>query len=65
MQVECDQCGNWVECPIPAWQDEFRQLKAEIERLRAENQQLRERQETQELRNLPQWKPSITPEALK
>jgi len=58
-------------------QDIIRQ-QAEIERLKAENQRLRERQEarsypatvtcydkTLELRNLPKWKPSITPEALK
>lgn len=48
-----------------------RQIKAEVkasievERLRAENQQLRERHEVLKLRDLPRWKPTITPEALK
>lgn len=45
-------------------QDIIRQ-QAEIERLQAENQQLRERQGLLDLRNLPQWKVKITPEALK
>ena len=42
-----------------------REAADEIERLRAENQQLRERQELLGLQNLPRWKPSITPESLK
>jgi hypothetical protein len=45
-------------------QDIIRQ-QAEIERLKVENQQLRERHEVLKLRDLPRWKPTITPEALK
>lgn len=42
--IRCDQCGSMVECPIPAWQQQIRELEAEIERLQAENQRLRQRQ---------------------
>ena len=63
--IRCDQCGSMVECPIPAWQQQIRELEAEIERLQAENQRLRERHEVLKLRDLPRWKPTITPEELK
>ncbi len=53
----------WNLCDEAA--DKIEQQEAEIERLQAENQQLREHQEALELRNLPEWKPSITPESLK
>ena len=33
--IRCDQCGSMVECPIPAWQQQIRELEAEIERLQA------------------------------
>lgn len=47
--------GAWERAARPILQ----RLFDEIERLKAESQQLRERQETLELRNLPQWKPTV------
>ena len=53
------------ESQIASMRQDIIRQQAEIERLKVENQQLRERQGLLDLRNLPQWKVKITPEALK